>query len=358
MKNRIQGLDVARALAVIGMIIVNFKTVFGDSGEGWLKLLTSLFDGKAAATFVVLAGVGIALMSNRAIQNADEAQLAKIKKKMTKRALFLFVLGTSYLIIWPADILHYYGLYILITLFFITRQQSTIFWSSIGIILTYPFLMLALNYDTGWDFNTLDYMGFWTPNGFIRNLFFNGFHPIIPWVSFMLFGLWLGKHDLTNKTQVQSIFKASFIAFIIIQLLSIGSIELLSEGNPLQKKELTEVLGTSPMPPLPIYMFNGVATALMVITGCIVVTEKFKATMIIQAFIQTGQLALTFYVAHIVIGMGLIEIASTKTLGNYSLFFSVTYALFFCLCCIIFAAIWTKKHPLGPMEWLLRKLAG
>ncbi|MFT7429277.1 MAG: hypothetical protein ACI9IZ_001774, partial [Nonlabens sp.] len=32
MKKRIIGIDVARALAVIGMIIVNFKVVFGENG--------------------------------------------------------------------------------------------------------------------------------------------------------------------------------------------------------------------------------------------------------------------------------------------------------------------------------------
>ena len=55
MKNRIIGIDVARALAVIGMIIVNFKVVLGENGLSWVKLSASAFDGKAAATFVVLA---------------------------------------------------------------------------------------------------------------------------------------------------------------------------------------------------------------------------------------------------------------------------------------------------------------
>ena len=68
MNKRIIGIDVARALAVIGMIIVNFKTVFGSNGSEWLKSIVSIFDGKAAATFVVLAGVGLALMTNSAIR--------------------------------------------------------------------------------------------------------------------------------------------------------------------------------------------------------------------------------------------------------------------------------------------------
>ncbi|MEL6625785.1 MAG: heparan-alpha-glucosaminide N-acetyltransferase domain-containing protein, partial [Bacteroidota bacterium] len=68
MTKRIIGIDVARALAVIGMIIVNFKVVLGEKGESWLKPFANVFFGKAAALFVVLAGVGLALMTNTAVR--------------------------------------------------------------------------------------------------------------------------------------------------------------------------------------------------------------------------------------------------------------------------------------------------
>ena len=107
MKDRIIGIDVARALAVIGMIIVNFKVVFGDNGLVWVKSFASVFDGKAAATFVVLAGVGLALMTNSALRNNDRQKLKTARKRIAKRALFLFSVGLSYIVIWPADILHF-----------------------------------------------------------------------------------------------------------------------------------------------------------------------------------------------------------------------------------------------------------
>ena len=88
MKQRIVGIDVARALAVIGMIIVNFKVVFGQSGRHWLKTAVSIFDGKAAATFVVLAGVGLALMTNSAIKNNDLTKLKRARIRIIKRAFF------------------------------------------------------------------------------------------------------------------------------------------------------------------------------------------------------------------------------------------------------------------------------
>lgn len=95
MKNRIIGIDVARAIAVIGMIVVNFKIVFGNNGASWLKSLASIFDGKAAATFVVLAGVGIALMTNSALLNKNNKKLDKARKRIVKRAIFLFTIRVN-----------------------------------------------------------------------------------------------------------------------------------------------------------------------------------------------------------------------------------------------------------------------
>ena len=86
MNSRIIGIDVARALSIVGMVVVNFKVVFGEEGKNFIKLLASVFDGKASATFVVLAGVGIALGTNSAIRNNDLSRLRMAQIKITKRA--------------------------------------------------------------------------------------------------------------------------------------------------------------------------------------------------------------------------------------------------------------------------------
>ena len=207
MKKRIIGIDVARAVAVIGMIIVNFKVVLGQNGESWLKHFAKAFDGKAAATFVVLAGIGIALSTNSALKNQDYTKLQKARNKIIKRAIFLFIIGLSYIWIWPADILHFYGIYMLVTLFFINRSSKQILTGVACLILLFPTLLFVIDYETGWDFTTLDYLDFWTVEGFFRNLFFNGFHPVVPWTAFMLFGLWFGKQALNEEVFLKKGFK-------------------------------------------------------------------------------------------------------------------------------------------------------
>jgi len=192
--------------------------------------------------------------------------------------------------------------------------------------------------------------------GFIRNLFFNGFHPVVPWASFMLFGYWFGRQDLHNDNYVKKVFWRSGFIFVIIQVLSYLSIVILSEGNPESVRELREVLGTSPMPPLPFYMFNGIAIALTIISGCILVAKRFPASKIIDALMKTGQLALTFYMAHVIVGMGIVQSIDPTQMGKYSIEFSMSCAIIFSLTCILFAVIWRRYVNLGPLEWIMRKI--
>ena len=356
MKKRIVGLDVARALAVIGMIIVNFKVVFGENGDSWLKSFARLFDGKAAATFVVLAGIGLALMTNSAIKVHNPEKLKIARKRIIKRALFLFVVGLSYIWIWSADILHFYGIYMLITLLCINRPPKQIILGAIGIILLYPILTMLFDYEKGWDFTSLEYIDFWTFKGFFRNLFYNGFHPVLPWTAFMLFGLWYGRQNLYDERFIKKSLQVSIGVFITIQTLSIGLIQFISQGSPKAVEGITPLLGTEPMPPMPIYMINGISISIVIISSCILLAKRYENNIVVGALNKTGQLALTFYVAHVIIGMGIIEKIAPLKFGEYSIEFSVIYALIFSLLCILFADIWLGYKKSGPLEWIMRKI--
>lgn len=356
MNKRIIGIDVARALAVIGMIIVNFKIAFGQTGSELMKLFAGLFEGKAAATFVVLAGVGIALMSNSAIKKKDAKKIREIKNRLVKKSIFLFIIGLLYIPIWSADILHFYGVYMIITLLLLTSSRKIIMISSLILIFIYPFLMSIWNFDIGWNFETFEYANFWSVNGFIRNLFYNGFHPVIPWTSFMLIGFWFGKQNLYDATFIKKSIWISLGVFIATLLLSQSLILILSDGNQTTITELETIFGTSPMPPLPMYMILGSSFAIFTISLCIFIAKKFQKNILIIVLNKTGQLALTFYVAHVIIGMGIIQFINPEKMGNYTIEFSVLYALFFSIISVIFAIIWTKYKKYGPLEWVMRKL--
>lgn len=351
---RIIGLDVARAWAVIGMIVVNFKLVLGKEGAPWFQAIVGFLDGKAAATFVVLAGVGIALMTRRARATQDAMQWRELSVRLTKRALFLWGLGLSYWWIWPADILHYYAIYMLVLMVFWRWRPVISLWGAIVLVLLYPFLFLILDYEAHWNFITLDYKGFWTLGGFLRNLWVDGFHPVLPWVAFMLVGYWYGCQDLRDEAVLKKTLYGAGLGWLMVQGLSWGLIEGLSEGNPEERLLLGQVLGMSPMPPFPIYMLNGICSALLVIALGIWWGRVQPTGVGVVAFAKMGQLALTFYVLHVLLGMGLVDWWAPEAFGHYNLAFSVTYALVFSGGCMIAAIFWKRYFKEGPLEAWLR----
>ncbi len=113
---------------------------------------------------------------------------------------------------------------------------------------------------------------------------------------------------------------------------------------------------TDPMPPMPLYILAGAGMAGTVIGLCVALTERFPDARAIRPFIETGQLALTLYFGHVVVGMGVLE--GIGRLENQSAPFAMTSALLFCVFGIIFAFLWKRHFRHGPVEWLLRRIAG
>jgi uncharacterized membrane protein YeiB len=355
-QRRVVGFDIARALAVFGMVAVNFKIVMGaeTAGPDWLVWVVGLLDGRAAATFVVLAGVGISLMSFSSRQADDRAAVARDRGTLLRRAAFLFVIGLAYTPIWPADILHFYGVYIAAAVMFLTASVRRLLGGATALVLLFMALLLPLNYEAGWDWDTLSYQGFWTPLGMIRHLFFNGFHPVVPWLAFMLVGMALGRIDLTDARIRARVLRWSVSAAVFAETASWGLKGLVGAAALSRQDEadLLAVFGTDPMPPVVLYMVAAGGTAVTAVVLCVWLGTQYRNSVWIRPLVATGQLALTLYVAHVVIGMGVLEAASL--LEDQSLSFAIMAAVAFCILGVVFSTMWTRRFRRGPLEWVMR----
>ena len=358
-KKRVQGYDLARAFAIIGMIIVNFKEVFhAHRGSPWLTDFATLFDGKAAATFVVLAGIGISLMSNQARELQNKSKLNGIRWSLLKRSIFLFIVGLLYIAIWPADILHYYGVYLLLALPLLTTRSNILILLASLLVLGYPFLLDIYDYAQGWDWDTLTYTGFWTTEGFLRNLFINGFHPVVPWLAFLLVGMSFGRLDLGNARIRNRAIVYSLLSYVIVQGLSSWLLAgLIDESPGVPEEDIIALFGTTPMPPLPFYMLSGTSIAIVVISGCVYIAERWPHTLAVRALIYTGQMALTIYILHVVLGMGIIFIFMGEEV-YWPISYALTHAIIFSLVSVVFSYKWRQRYKRGPLEMLMRKLTG
>lgn len=357
MNTRIYGYDVARALAVMGMVIVNFKVVMGaaQSAPHWGLSLVSLLEGRAAATFVVLAGAGVSLSARKARMNQDAEALRANRQTLLKRALFLFVVGLLYSPIWPADILHFYGLYLTFGAFVLVAPSRRLWLLAMTFTLAFVALALVLDYETGWNWETLGYTGFWTPAGMVRHLFFNGFHPVFPWTAFLFIGMILGRQDLRDTQVRKRILWGGAGVALVAETTSRLLVRVLGAGAPPAEQELIGAMfGTAPMPPMPLYILAGAGTACAGIALCIALTERYRDAAWIRPLVSTGQLALTLYVAHVVIGMGALE--SLGRLEQQSVPFMLGSAAVFCSAAVLFAHLWRIRFKRGPLEWLMRRL--
>ena len=60
---RLEALDAARFLAFCGMVLVNFRIAAQVApGNDWASTVIDLLEGRAAALFVILAGIGIGIV--------------------------------------------------------------------------------------------------------------------------------------------------------------------------------------------------------------------------------------------------------------------------------------------------------
>ncbi len=357
MTKRIVGFDIARALAVFGMVVVNFKIVMvtQKNGPTWLDSAVGLLEGRSAATFVVLAGAGISLRSQKARASGDADQLVQARTAMLKRAAFLLLVGLVYTPIWPGDILHFYGVYIAVAAFLLAAPARRLWTIATALVLAFPLMLVSLDYERGWDWATLSYDGLWTPAGMIRNLFFNGFHPVIPWLALLLVGMVLGRLDMGNVAMRKRVFAWGAGVAIAAQVASWLLVRTLSPGETRRDQEvIAAIFGTEPMPPMPLYVLAGGGVACAVIAAAIALGERYQGAAWLRPFVATGQLALTLYVAHVVVGMGVLDVIGR--LENQTSQFALLCSAMFCGVAMLFASLWRVKFKQGPLEAVMRAL--
>lgn len=342
------------------MVIVNYRIAMDSAEHGpqWLLWLADRFEGRAAATFVVLAGIGTSLLTKSA-RATNKSEQRKQRLMLMRRSLFLAGVGLPFYLIWPADILHFYAAYLLLASLFIAASNRTLVWCIVGSVTGFLILLSFVDYETGWNFTTLTYKGFWSPEGFLRNLFFNGFHPVFPWFAFFAGGMLIGRLELKDWAVQRKLLHAGLLLTAVAEISSFLLVQVVKHINNLsvtEKEDLGAIFGTHVIPPSPLYVIACFGVAMTVISGSLYLAERFKSTAVIRSLQYTGQLALTLYLAHVIVGLGVLEVM-TK-LSPHSTQFAIFWSLLFSAVAVAFANLWRRKFSRGPLEALMRKLSG
>ncbi len=355
MKDRIIGFDLARAYAIFGMYIVNFNTVFGGHNDHHgLSGILNLFNGNSSSIFVMLAGMGVSLMTNRPEYSAEMKK--KLRTIVIRRSWFLFVVGMVLYTWWPADILHFYGGYLHIAALLLFVPKKYLLWCACGAIAIFHALLYIIPFETGWDFDTLRYIDFWTLEGFLRNTFYNGWNPIFPWLAYFLLGMFLGRQDW----QQAEVLRKTVVVALVVWVASEG-VQL--AGTWVSSSEIRFYLTADYLPPfLPIMLSTG-SFGVLIISASIYIGSKAGSSSALQALVATGQMTLTHYLLHLLPGMILLGwITNTPLESEFKHrpidpIVILLFAIFFFVLSVVFSVFWSKRFRNGPMETVMRKFS-
>lgn len=325
------------------MVVVNFDVVMVNPLLSTSYGPASFLQGKAAALFVVLAGIGFGLANK-------QASWQKTLKTTSKRFLFLLLIGLLNSLIFQADIIHFYAFYFLISVPLLLLNNKCLVMIIIGLVAVAVVMIFVFDFDQGWHWETYHYLDFWTWNGFFRNLLFNGWHPVIPWLGFLLLGILLSRTNLQNQSIQLKMAFIGVLTFLFIERLSDAMIQLQGVSDAV----LALLISTSPVPPMPLYMVSAGGLAVAIVGLCLLLERMLKRLRLLDLLTAAGKQTLTWYLAHIILGMGFL--AATNRIANQTHQQALISAICFCLTLTVLAYIWSHYFKRGPLEALMRKL--
>ena len=187
---RLVGLDVARCLALVGMVAAH--VLDARTREDTLTWHAWLVEGRASALFAVLAGVTLALMSRRTSARGLAARAVLV-------AVWGLVLGG--LDSGLAVILTYYGLLFLLGLPFLRLRAGTLFaWAGAWVVAGPVISQIVRPHlpARGAESPAFDQLAH--PGHLLSELLLTGYYPCLTWLAYLLLGMAIGRCDLRSRS--------------------------------------------------------------------------------------------------------------------------------------------------------------
>lgn len=199
--HRLVGLDVARCLALLGMMAVHLHERLTPAGD--ISPVYLVAGGRASALFAVLAGVSMALMTGRTVP-VHGAGRARLTAALAARALLVAFVG---LVLAELDsglaiILTFYGVLFLLGLPFLGFRAPELFlWAGVSAVAAPVAAQLLRPALPPRPVGSPDLARLADPVRLLGELLLTGYYPALTWLPFLLLGLAIGRLDL-QRTRV------------------------------------------------------------------------------------------------------------------------------------------------------------
>ncbi len=205
-RERVIDLDVTRAVALIGVAAMNYHGALinlgGPIGESRINRFFNPWTGplstRFAATFVLVAGMGITLLTDRGRLSGDRARRSADRWTLVRRGVLLYAFGFVFEWVWSGTILFFYGAFFVAgALLFTLRTRWLVVVGTAAALGAAALQWWAFDshHDTSWLFTDWYAPGrYRSPRRLLFDTFVNGTHPLLPWLAFLCAGMIIGRH--------------------------------------------------------------------------------------------------------------------------------------------------------------------
>ncbi|NAZ82685.1 DUF1624 domain-containing protein [Kineococcus sp. R8] len=352
---RVVGVDLTRGVAIAGMMAAHIVT---SSDTGFPLRLYELSEGRASATFAVLAGLSLGLANSR---GGDARSRAAARVGILVRGLvigfvglFLVGLGTNIAVILP-----YYGLAFLAVLPVLWWPARRLLPLAGTWLLLAPVASLALRRGLPpgpGDQPTPASLA--QPVELLQTLLLTGYYPVIGWTGYLLLGLAVSRLDLrAARTGVRLLAGGAALAAAawLASALLLGPL-----GGRAILGDLTGAVFYGTVPATSWWWLavrsphSGTPPDLLHTSGCalavlgLALLLPHLATRLLAPLAAFGGMPLTVYTAHVV-AIALYPASGTDRPGLLLL----AHVLVGCL----LAALWRRTAGRGPLESVVRTIS-
>lgn len=354
---RVIGIDVTRAVALVGVVVMNYhgylNAGFDGEDRSFAERLFHPWDGplstRFAATFVLVAGIGVSMLTRRSRMSGDRAAAVDDRWRLLRRGFLLYASGYALNWIWPGTILFFYGAYFMLAAALITARDRVV--ALVGAVAALAAAGIAWfelerrldGHDTSWLHPSEPD----SPRNLLLRTFVDYTHPVLPWFAFFCAGILIGRH-LHRLAPMRTRLVGTGIGLVLVT----SGIALAAPDSP-RWQLLTSV---NPWDRGLLYTLSALGSAIAAFGIVSVVAERWQSTPPVVALQRAGQLTLTIYVLHILVFNEIVE--RRGWVGPTGLDTSLALALGFWVAAIALAAWWHHRLGRGPLERVYRRFGG
>lgn len=357
------GIDVGRAVALIGVVVMNYHGMMNYRGQIWqpsglfertFDISTGIFTTRFAATFVVIAGIAASFLTRPTPASQPQHSVSSSRMRMLRRSLVLLASGYVLNKAWPGTIIFFYGAYFICAAF--VFHLGTRLLSAITVLIAGGGVGIAvwrrMRFQDGDATNWMDPANLDSVGDFLLRVFIGYTHPVLPWMAFFTLGILLGRVWNVVITHPRGLIAICSLTVVMSYVAATGA-------QIFQWRDNAVIYALTSMQPSErglLYFMSTAGIAVLAVLGINWIATRYQSVSIIRHLQRAGQMTLTLYLLHVLFYYVVVDWSGLVT--SDGLITALLVAGLYWLGAITVASWWHHRLGQGPAERIYRLLGG